>query len=187
MKHANSLDTVADHLLTEKPEPKRSGWWKWALVLVLVGLFVYRSTRPVVRLSAEPPPSFYDHNRNWDRQQMQRERRLARAYWNVAVLRIQTRFSPYRPLPAEPPPQFQISDAANTLESGMIAARDHYWYRLRDVWNERDAWVVSYGWNTGWIESVLKSLPQYLPKSVTAVFQMLIDVFNDIAQKISPP
>jgi hypothetical protein len=118
---------------------------------------------------------------------MRQERRLALAYWNVAVQRIQAHYSPYRPLPTEPPPQFQISDAAETLEAGVNAARVHYWYRLRDVWNERDAWVLSYGWNTGWVESALNSFPQYLPKSVTAVFQMLIDLFNDIAQKISPP
>ena len=187
MKHANSLDTGADHLLTEEPERRHFGWWKWLFVLVLIGLFVYRSTRPVMRLSAEPPPSFYAHNRGWDQQQIQKERLLARAYWNVAVVRIQTYYSPYRPLPAQPPPQFQISDAADTVESGVIAARNRYWYKLRDVWNERDTWVVSYGWNTGWVENALKSLPQYLPKSVTAVFRTLVDLFNDIAKRISPP
>jgi hypothetical protein len=187
MKHANSLDTVADPLLTEQPEQNRLWRWKWLFILVLIGLFVYRSTRPVMRLAAEPPPSFYDHNRGWNRQQMQKRRLLARAYWKVAVLRIQAHYSPYRPLPAEPPPQFQIPDAAETSESGVISARNHYWYRLRDVWQERDAWVVSYGWNTGWVESTLNSLPQYLPKPVTAVFQGLVDLFNDIAQRISPP
>jgi hypothetical protein len=187
MKHANSLDIAADHLLTERTERRHLGWWKWLFVLVLVGLFVYRSTRPVVRLSAEPPASFFDHNRGWDREQAQKERLLARAYWNVAVLRIQAHYSPYRPLPAQPPPQFQISGAADTVESGVFASRNHYWSRLRDVWHESDAWVVSYGWNTDWVESGLKSLPQYLPKPVTAVFQSLVDLFNDIAQRISPP
>lgn len=186
MKHANSLDTAADQLLLEQPRPKPSGWWKWALVLILAGLFVYRSTRPVVRLSADPPPSFYDHNRNWGHQQTQHER-VARAYWNVAIQQIQNRYSPAWPLPADPPPQFRISAEATTLESGMMTARNYYWERLRNVWNERDAWVVSYGWNTSWAESALNSLPQYLPKSVTAVFQSLVDIFNNIAKKIAVP
>ncbi|HEX5411969.1 MAG TPA: hypothetical protein VFZ27_08915 [Terriglobia bacterium] len=185
MKYANSLDTAADRLLSERQKPKPSGWWKWVLVLLLAGLFVYRSTRPVMRLSAEPPPSFYDHNRKWDRREAQHERLLARAYWNVAIQRIQSRYSPMSPLPAEPPPQFEISEAAATLESGMITARVHYWERLREVWSNGDAWVVSYGWNTGWAESTLNSIPQYLPKSVTAVFQSLGDIFNDIANKIA--
>lgn len=69
----------------------------------------------------------------------------------------------------------------------MMTARNYYWERLRNVWNERDAWVVSYGWNTSWAESALNSLPQYLPKSVTAVFQSLVDIFNNIAKKIAVP
>lgn len=187
MKHANSLDIAADYLLIERPKPKPSGWWRWALVLILAGLFVYRSTRPVVRLSADPPPSFFDHNRNWDRQRIQHERLVARAYWDVAVQRIQTRYSPASRLPAEPPPEFRISAKAATLESGMMTARNHYWDRLRNVWNERDAWAVSYGWNTRWAENVLNSLPRYLPKSVTAVFRGLVNIFNDIAKKIAVP
>jgi hypothetical protein len=58
---------------------------------------------------------------------------------------------------------------------------------LRDVWNERDAWVVSYGWNTDWAEAELNSLPRYLPKAATAVFDTLIDIINDIAKKIPVP
>lgn len=184
MKHANSLDTAADRLLTERPKPKPSGWWKWFLVLSLAGFFVYRSTRPVVRLSAEPPPSFYDHDRNWNQEQMRRARLLAHAYWDVAVRQIQTRYSPTSPLPAEPPPQFQISEAAMTLESGMMTARNHYWDRLREVWSDGDAWVVSYRWNTSWAESALNSLPEYMPKWVTDVFQSLVNRFYDIANKI---
>jgi hypothetical protein len=187
MKHANSLDIAADHVLIERPRQTSRGWWKWALVLSLVGLFVYRSTRPVVRLSADPPPSFYDHNRNWDRQKVQHERLVARAYWNVAVQQIQTHYSPVRPLPAEPPPQFKISAAAATLESGMVTARNRYWYRLRDVWDERDAWVVSYGWDTEWAETTLNSLPHYLPRSVTAAVQALVDIFKGIAKRIAVP
>jgi len=185
MKHANSLDTAADHLFHERPVRKRSGWWKWALALVLAALFAYRSMRPVMRLSAEPPPAFYEYNRTWDRQKRQQERRLALAYWSVAVRRIQKHYSPERPLPADPPPQFRIADAASRLETDMMAGRVHYWYRLRKVWNQSDAWVVSYGWHTDWLERGLNSLPRYLPRSVTGVVQSFVDFFNDIAQTIS--
>lgn len=187
MRHSNSLYTAADHLLGEEHKPSRWGWWKWALALILVLLFVYRSTRPVARLSAEPPPAFYDYNQKWNRQELRRERQLARAYWNVAVRRIQRSYSPGRPLPANPPPQFQVSSIEKTREPSGIALRAHYWYRLRRVWNDRDAWVVSYGWNTDWVESSLDAAPRYLPRSVTGAFQKIVDLFNDIAQVISAP
>ena len=187
MRNSNSLYTLEDELFREPAKPKGSGWWKWALAFFLIGLFVYRSTRPTVRLSAEPPPSFYDYNRNWTRRERRNERLVAQAYWQVAVLRIQRYYSPDRALPEAPPPQFQIAEAARDLESDVIAGRVHYWYRLREVWKERDAWVVSYGWNTDWVGSTLNSLPRYLPKSVSNVIQSFIDLFNDIAQKIMPP
>jgi hypothetical protein len=187
MRHSNSLYTAEDDLLNEQPKPSRLGWWKWVLALILVSLFVYRSTRPVMRLSAEPPPAFYDYNRTWDRQELQHERRLALAYWNVAVRRIQSAYSPHRPLPADPPPQFQISKVESAKESDGITVRAHYWYRLRQVWNESDTWVVSYGWNTDWVERGANAAPRYLPRSVTGVFQGLVDIFSDIAQKISYP
>ena len=185
MRHSNSLYTAADHLLTEPPKPPRSSWWKWALGLILVSLFVYRSTRPVIRLSAEPPPSFYDHNRTSDQQELRRERQLARAYWNVAVRRIQTSYSRTRPLPPNPPPQFQVSEGKDLQGSDWTIARAHYWYRLREVWNQRNIWEVSYGWNTDWVEDSLNAAPRYLPKSVTGAFQKIVNLFNDIGQEIS--
>jgi hypothetical protein len=185
MKHANSLYTAADHLLSEPPKPPRSGWWKWALALILAVLFVYRSTRPEMKLSAEPPPAFFGYNRTRDLQQRDHERRMALAYWNVAVRRIQRDYSPGKPLPANPPPEFQVADAASTLETNVMAVRVHYWYRLREVWNQRDAWVVSYGWNSDWLARSLNSLPRYLPRSVTGVVQALVDFFNNVAQEIS--
>ncbi|MGA8186190.1 MAG: hypothetical protein WB819_21380 [Terriglobia bacterium] len=164
---------------------KHSGWWKWALALILVWLFVYRSTRPVMRLSAAPPPAFYANNQTWDQQERQQARRLALAYWNVAVRRIQKHYSPDRPLPTDPPPLFRISEATSTVETDVMAGRVHYWNRLRKVWNQGDAWVLSYGWHTNWVGTALNSLPRYLPRSVTGVVQSFFDFFKGVAQEIS--
>ncbi|MCL5671796.1 MAG: hypothetical protein M1423_10985 [Acidobacteria bacterium] len=105
----------------------------------------------------------------------------------MAVQRIQRSYSPERPLPADPPPQFKVSKVESTSETDGIALRVHYWYRLRHVWGKRDAWVVSYGWNTDWVGGALNAAPNYLPRSVTAAFQKIVDLFNDIAREISPP
>lgn len=185
MKHANSLDDPENYPFNQRPAPKSSGLWKWAIALVLAGLFVYRSTRPVMRLSAEPPPAYYGYGQTASRQEMQRQRRLALAYWTVAIQRIQIYYSPQKPLPADPPPQFRISDDTSSLEADLSACRVQYWNRLRKVWKRGDTWVVSYGWNTDWVERTLTALPRYMPRSVTGVIQSFIDFFRDIAQQIS--
>lgn len=185
MKHANTLDDPENYPFGQQPARKRSGLWKWAIALALAGLFVYRSTRPVMRLSAEPPPAFYGNDRTLSQQERQHQRRLALAYWSVAVRRIQAYYSPQKPLPAEPPPQFRISDAASPLEADLMAGRVQYWNRLRNVWEKGDAWVVSYGWNTDWVERGLNSIPRFLPRSVTGVIQSFINFFTDLARQIS--
>jgi|YelNatPaOPRAMG01_1025707.scaffolds.fasta_scaffold78389_2 hypothetical protein len=155
------------------------------LPLCLCALFVYRSTRPIMRLSADPPLSFYDNNPAADQETLRLERRLANAYWQVAVRRIQKEYSPEKPLPENPPPQFKVAETVRNLESNMDSARFHYWSRLRRIWNERDAWVVSYGWNTEWVEDIVDSIPEYTPRWFTNIFQTFINLFNDIAQEIS--
>lgn len=185
MKHSNSLYTLEDELFPEPRKPRYSGWWKWAIAVALGVLFVWRSTRPTVRLSADPPPSFFHYNRNWSPEKRREERRLAEAYWRVAVQRIQQDYLPDSSLPVNPPPQFQIADATKNLAADLIAARIHYWFRLREVWNQRSSWVVSYGWNTSWVSSTMNSLFQNLPDGIRNVIQQFVDFFQAVAQTIS--
>ena len=185
MKHPNSLYTLEDELFPPDPKPRHPGWLKWAILLTLCVLFVYRSTRPSLRLSAAPPPSFFGYNQNWTPQERRKQRHLAEAYWRVAVRRIQGKYSPESSLPADPPPQFRIADAAQNLESDVAAARIRYWQRLRDAWNQQNSWVIDYGWNTDWVGTTLNTLPQYLPRGVANVFQTVVDFFHAVAQAIS--
>lgn len=185
MKHTNSLYTLEDELFPLDPKPRLSGWWKWAIALVFCGLFVYRSTRPTVRLSADPPPAFLEYKQSWSPQERQENRRLAEAYWRVAVRRIQGQYLPESLLPADPPPQFHLARAAQSLEYDANAARVRYWRRLRDVWMRRNAWVVSYGWNTDWVDNSLNSFLQNLPRGVANVFQGPVDLFHAVEQAVS--
>jgi hypothetical protein len=185
MKHSGSLYSIEDEVFPEPGKESGSGWWMWALAIILGLLFIYRSTRPVLRLSADPPPSFYDYNRTWNKEERQHQKRVAQAYWQVAVQRIQTYYSPASPLPEDPPPQFTIGEAARSLEAGVAASRVHYWYRLREVWRQKDSWVVSYGWNTDWVESTLNSLPNDIPRWVKEIFRGVETFFNNLADIIS--
>lgn len=180
MKHPNTLYTTDDELFPNPRKHKGSRRWIWALAIILASLFVYRSTRPFMQLRSAPPPSFYDYSRSWTRVEREQARRLADAYWQVAVRRIQETYSPQEPLPADPPPQFRIS-----ADSGLAASRIHYWNRLRQVWDQPEAWNVSYGWSTGWVGRAVNSLPQYAPQWASEIFQDIVIFFNDVAQRIS--
>lgn len=184
MKHTNSLSSLEDELFHEPRKQRSSGWWMWSLAVIMGYLFVYRSTRPTVRLCADPPPTFYEGSRTWKNEQQQHERRVAQAYWRVAVQRIQIDYSQDRPLPANPPPQFQISGAQMSPKGDMAASRAHYWSRLREVWGRHDAWVTHRRWSTDWVENSLNSLPQYIPQWVSNFFQSLISFFINLAQRI---
>jgi len=187
MKQSNSLYSPGDDLYPEPRKRESPGIWKWVVLIVLGWLFVYRSTRPVLSLSAQPPQLFYDSIRTSDPQEQQHARAVAREYWRVAVQRIQRNYSPNRPLPETPPEQFRIAYTAGDLESDAVAMRELYWYRLREVWNEPKIWVVSYGWSTAWVGNTLNSLPQYIPDWFSVVVQSLVGLTHRIVQMISPP
>lgn len=185
MKHLNTLSSMADDLYREPNQKKNSGWWKWTLAIIVVSLFVYRSTRPTLRLHTEAPSSFYDYSKTWTQAEQLYHRRLADAYWSVAVRQIQTRYPADRPLPSDPPPQFRINRPKSSLDSDLAANRVHYWYRLREVWNQPASWSISCGWNTDWVGSTVSSIPQYFPRWFSSIFQGIIVFFNGIAQSIS--
>lgn len=178
---------MSDDLYREPDENKNSGWWKWALAIILASLFIYRSTRPTHRLHAEPPKAFYDYSKTWTQSERLYRVRVADAYWHVAVHRIQQHYSASRSLPSDPPPQFRIIEPTNRLDSDLATSRVHYWHRLRKVWNRPASWDISYGWNTDWVEISVSSIPQYIPQWVANMFQGAIVFFDGIAQKISVP
>ncbi len=179
------MSSTQYELFHEPRKRKDSGWWKWALAIILGALFVYRSTRPVMRLRSDPPLSFCGYGNTRSQIERKNEQRLAYAYWQVAVRHIQNYYSPDRPLPPDPPPQFRIGGLAHSSDSDATASRNHYWYRLREEWNRRNVWNVSYGWNTNWVESDVSSLPQYIPHSLSNIFQGIVFFFEGLAAKIS--
>ena len=187
MKHSNSLYSPGDDFIPQPRKRRNAGIWKWVILIVLGWLFVYRSTRPVMSLSAQPPQAFYAYNRSLAPQEQQHARAVAREYWRVAVRRIQKEYSPNRPLPENPPAQFRIADTARDQGSDAMAVRVRYWHRLREVWNEPHVWVVSYGWSTAWVGNSLNSLPRYIPHWFSGAVQSLAGLTHRIAQMISPP
>ena len=121
---------------------------------MLLSLFVYRSTRPQMRLPAEPPANFLVGRPDWSAKRREAEQRLARAYWDCAVTVVQWRYAYGSILPPTPPAEFRVD--AGTLPKAAAApeSRDYYWQRLREVWPV--AWKEVYGWETGWFFEPLR-------------------------------
>lgn len=166
MKYSPYSQSLDDDLFPKKKPRRDPGLWKWLLAIGFVLFFVYRSTLPVERLQSEPPPEFIDHNPDRRQRRGQPERRVAQAYWEVAVHSIQLKYSPKRSLPADPPPEFKIDSKVTRLSENMDANRAFYWRRLRGLWTHPEIWQVTYGWNTGWVTDFLTDLEQYASQSL---------------------
>ncbi len=124
----------------------------WLFAIVSSPLFIYLSTRPVMRLRYEPPAEFFDE-RNLDAPQRATEDVLAQAYWDSAVRSVQWKYAFGTNLPDEPPPEFRVDEKSLQSRDLKIepGARARYWQRLRQVWGLPQAWDESFTWNMGWL------------------------------------
>lgn len=127
------------------------------LLLVPVGVVVYLSTRPVMRLRAEPPAGFVDSNPKWNAKRAASEDQVGRAYWDAAVQNVQPIYHYGTSLPTAPPVSFQVDPetlAASGIKVDATAERAHYWQKLRALWDQQATWEQSFGWNTDWINNL---------------------------------
>jgi hypothetical protein len=123
-----------------------------SLVLILVGIFVLISVRPVMQLELDPPAEFFDKNPAWSAKRRAVEERLAHAYWESAIQGVQTKFGFRADLPDDPPGEFKAE--GNWVKGEALRAdsesRNRYWRKLRQVWVLPQAWHKSYVWSTSW-------------------------------------
>jgi len=144
------------------PSRRRHGTGLWLLAIPL-GLFIFLSIRPVMRLRVEPPAEFLDMQLGrWDAKRRAAEERVARAYWERAVQLVQWQHSFGAPLPDNPPAEFNIEGKdfqRGSVEAGPVT-RARYWKKLREVWALPQAWEKSYDWSTDWVRASLVSLQE---------------------------
>lgn len=127
------------------------GFFIVIVTIVLSGLFIYKSTRAVMRLKDDPPQQFLVFPSKWTAQRRQSEERLARAYWKCAVLLSRGQYIYGQGLPDEPPPGFSVdSKTYPSVGESPAAARARYWRNLQEVWAHPAAWREVYEWHTEW-------------------------------------
>ncbi|HVA01720.1 MAG TPA: hypothetical protein VMV34_08705 [Terriglobia bacterium] len=171
MKYSPYSQSLDEDSFPKKEPRRKPSLLKWLLTIGFCVFFVYRSTLPVLRLQSNPPPEFIDHSPNEGHNRKQPEKRLALAYWDVAVHSIQMKYPPKKSLPATPPPEFRIDSKLTELPDNLDADRAYYWHRLRNLWNEQRTWQVSYGWNTDWFTDYLGDAEQYASQSLQQFVQ----------------
>jgi len=143
------------------------------LLIIVAGLFTYLSYRPVARLRPEPPRSFIDTHKGWDAKRQAAEERVARAYWSVAIEKVQVKYPFGAALPDDPPPDFSIAnkDFPSDGFEKSSATRARYWQKIRETWGLPEAWDKSYRWSLMWFYDGLASFQQ-------AVWQFIDDLLR---------
>lgn len=128
-------------------------------VVVLLMLAIYLSISPVVRLRVNPPDAFFERSPNSIAKQNAKEEQLARAYWDIAVQDIETKYGFGSTLPADPPDSFQVAEKGPTGVASKVdaAARTRYWKKLREVWPLPNSWERTSDWNFEWIRNAWNS------------------------------
>jgi hypothetical protein len=137
--------------------------------LIPAALFVYLSTRPLMRLQADAPPQFLDANAR--SRHRAGEERVARAYWNCAVTFVQWRHSYGSPLPQDPTDDFRIDARTYGADAASEASRLHYWNKLREAWLLPASWRQSREWSTAWIIDPATRAANWLGDSFKELFK----------------
>jgi len=126
-------------------------------VVILIAMFVvtvaYFAIPTRMELVSTPPSEFLQARAEWDAKRREAEARLARAYWDCALVTVQWKYPPGVNLPEKPPAEFQVN--ARVLADALKSApqsRDRYWQSLRKVWGLRQSWREVRVWDYGWLK-----------------------------------
>jgi len=122
----------------------------WLLVaLITLGIFLYASYQPRFRLRLAMPADFVDEPITQAAQNDSPEAKTAGAYWNSLANTIQWQYGYGHALPAEPPPEFTLSQASNRIADDA-ATRVRYWHRAQHAWYLPTTWQKQYEWDFNW-------------------------------------
>jgi len=145
-----TLTRLTEKLTGLEQAQRRSAVSKLALALLALAptiLFVYFSTRPVMRLRVDPPAEFLAAIGDVAPPRQATEERVARAYWDWAYLHLQHKYSFATHLPEDPPVEMtevEGKDFPTGLQAELTKRR--YWRKLREIWAMPQAWEKSSLW-----------------------------------------
>ena len=135
-----------------------------ALIAIASTLFTFASIKETFRLNAEMPPQFLDTGMSST--QRSTEERIAKAYWDCAMLRIQGKYVHEQHLPEEPPSEFTIALPDLGQDTPDPSSRIRYWRKLRSVWYAPESWHKTYEWDFNWVMEWTETTQRWLNNHV---------------------
>lgn len=144
---------------------------RFLLVLIPAALFVYLSTRPMMRLQADAPPEFLGPSAVARFNRRQAEDRVARAYWDCAVSLVQWEHTYGTPLPEYPPDDFRIDVKTYGSDAASQPTRLRYWNKLRETWLLPISWRQSREWSTAWLTEPVHKAVNWLGDTFRDLFK----------------
>src|SRR5436190_15122053 len=122
---------------------------KLFIPFIIVIVLLVLSYRPKYHLRSEMPEAFFVQENASARPSA--EQRIAWAYWENAQMDIQWKYAHGRPLPLDPPADFQVSAKALGPDASDPARRLLYWHRLQQLWNLPETWKKEYEFDWSWL------------------------------------
>jgi hypothetical protein len=122
---------------------------KLIIPVIIVIVLLVLSYKPKYHLRAEMPDAFFQQEKGSEKPSV--EQKIAWAYWETAQMNIQWKYGHGRPLPVDPPPEFQISAKALGPGASDRATRLLYWRRLQEVWYLPETWKKDYEFDWSWL------------------------------------
>jgi len=106
-----------------------------------------------MRLKEKPPTKFLEMPEKWSAERRAAEGPAALAYWDCARQVVQAKHAYGTPLPASPPPEFNIAkaDLPRGSSGKSNEARLLYWSKLQEAWGLPQSWDKTYEWSTYWV------------------------------------
>jgi hypothetical protein len=164
------------------------------ILLVPVAWLAYSSRRPIYELREDMPPQFVDVPAAASAADRAREQPVAQAYWDLARTAFRPRYIYGSALPADPPPDFDVTFAATAIQPASTAtggtrnklrrksaaaskdasnARIRYWRKLQQAWLEPYAWHSHKAWTTNWLTDPILRLYSGFQDYVSSRFRPL--------------
>jgi hypothetical protein len=122
----------------------------WLMVALFgLGIFLYCSYQPRLRLRTVMPADFVDQESSMSAPTSSRETEIAGAYWNCLATSVQWKYGYGHTLPADPPSDFSVAQNSSTGAEDT-ATRTRYWRRAQHLWYLPTSWQREYEWSFDW-------------------------------------
>jgi hypothetical protein len=140
--------------------------------VAVLALLIAMSYHPRYHLRRDMPSEFYSPSDSNPGSQHSMNEKIAWAYWESAQMDVQWKYPHGHPLPAEPPPEFEVNALALEPVASDPVTRELYWRRLQHVWYLPDTWNEDYEWDWEWANQPLSLTSEWLRDRVARMFGM---------------